>query len=154
MSKRSIIIAANPYIIYAQSKSNEPGDVEAHINYLQSRGKVFWDVVPPGNIDAEWKHPDITTGYFYVSRDQKVRYKFIIEKVGRLKELGNQFDQFVPPWRESYWHEEKYGNYYGFLIKAIEILPRERNLYEFTLESTGKNVKRVQNYVIVLDPGF
>jgi len=152
--KKSIIIPANPYIIYPHSRNNEPGDVEAHRSYLRNKGKVFWDVVPPGNVDTAWVHPDITTGYFYISMNQKVRYRFHIEKIGRLKEFGREFDDFVPPWRRSYWHEKRWGHDYGFLINEIEPLSRERELYEFTLDSTGKQVRRVQNYVIVVEQGF
>ena len=154
MSDESIIIPANPYIKYAQSNNSQPGNVEAHRSYANKNKNVFWDLYTPGKSDARWTHPEITSGYFYIAIDQKVRYRFRVGKIARIGEFEDKYNTFVPPWRQSYWPKETDGPLFAILMSNIRPLKTDHDLCEFALASTGEPLERVQNYAIVRDPGF
>ena len=153
MKTRSVIIAANPYVIYEACNSNELGDVEVHKRYADEVGGVFWDVIP-GNIAAKWKYPDIDTGYFYIAVDQVIRYRFDIERIGNIREFRGEIERFVPPCRRTYWHDRQCEHYFAFLIKKIYPLVQIRELSDFVLHGSQKSVARVQNYAIVMHEDY
>jgi hypothetical protein len=39
MTRKAIIVAPNPHIVYQQCNTNEPGDVEAHRLYRQKSAR-------------------------------------------------------------------------------------------------------------------
>ena len=151
MSGRSIIIAANPYFFYYHSGNNKYGDVEAHRSYLRDRGKVFWCVASRRDVGRPWSYPDIERGYFYIPKEKSIRYVFHIERIARLREFGSEFDEFVPPWRKTYWHGRRHKHDFGFLIDEIESVSPELTLQDFVLANNNKTVRRVQNYVIAVE---
>lgn len=155
-SKKVIIVAANPYQYYqistAQS-TRDIGNVEYHKEHLDRHGGVFWDVIPAGRRDTPWNHPEVDSGYFYISRQGKVRYRFHIEYIKRWKEIDkNKVKNYIPDARMTYI--ESYPDaeiYYAILIKELEPLRFDRTLDEFRLASTDKPVERVRNYVLAYD---
>jgi len=156
---KAVLIAANPYQSYRITptrQTNDLGDVEFHRAHLNRHGGVFWDVIPQGRRDVPWRHPDINSGYFYISKDQSVRYRINIEYVKRWKEIDlRKVEEYIPEPRRAYLnHYPETMIYYAFLIREIRALKPEHKLSELTLVSTGKEVARVQNYAIVIDPGW
>ncbi|MGB9841493.1 MAG: hypothetical protein ACPLKZ_02085 [Candidatus Bathyarchaeales archaeon] len=145
----AILLAANPFL-------KEIGDVEFHREHLRRNGGVFWDIVPMGKRDAPWKHPEIHSGYFYISPPQKVKYWVDIEYIKRWKELDlKQIERYIPKPRNNYLQSTPESKmYYAILIRDMHDLKPERNIGDFTLASTNKQVKRVRNYVIIRDPGW
>jgi len=157
--EKAILIAANPFKYYTVTPTRitkDLGDVEFHRAHLNINRGVFWDVVPPGRKDTPWKHPEINSGYFYISKVQKVRYWISIEYIKRWKEIDlGEVERYIPEPRRAYLHHYPETKiYYALLIREISPLKTERELREFRLASTAKNVERVQNYAIVIDPGW
>lgn len=157
--EKAILVAANPYEYYQVTdtrKTRDMGDVEVHRQHLNRHGGVFWDVVPPGRLDTPWKHPDIKSGYFYISKDGMVKYRMSIEFIKRWKDINlEKVGDYIPEFRRTYlkfYPSKMY--YYAILIRELEPLRAVRKLGEFTLCSTQKPVERVQNYVFVYDPGY
>ncbi|MEM2129312.1 MAG: hypothetical protein QXZ70_01805 [Candidatus Bathyarchaeia archaeon] len=110
-----------------------------------------------GRRDIPWKYPEIHSGYFYVSKVQKVKYWIGIEYIKRWKELNlDEIERYIPEPRRSYLqhYPERCMMYYAILIREIHELKQERALKDFMLASGNKRVERVQNYVIVVDPGW
>jgi hypothetical protein len=136
--------------------TKELGDVEFHREHLTQNGGVFWDIVPMGRWDVPWKHPEIHSGYFYVSRVQKVKYWIDIEYIKRWKEINlGQVERYIPEPRSAYLQSyPECMMYYAILIRDIHELKPERKLGDFTLANVNKNVERVQNYVIIRDLGW
>ena len=159
-SDKAILIAANPFRYYTITPSRltkELGDVEFHREHLTQNGGVFWDIVPMGRWDVPWKHTEIHSGYFYISRVQKDKYWIDIEYIKRWKELNlNEVKEYIPEPRLSYlkhyWDECKI--YYAILIRKIHDLKPERELSDFRLATNNERVRRVQNYAIIFDPGW
>jgi len=146
MSDKAIIIAANP-------NYGDGGKVNKHIEHAEINGKVFWHLVPPGDRDISWAHPGIRKGYFYISGTDEVVYKFFIEDARRISEykdanLEDKMKKYIPEFRENRWKEN--ANRYALLIKNINKINPMR-LDQFKLAATGKDVKRIMNYVIVFD---
>ncbi|MCD6241184.1 hypothetical protein J7K27_06675 [Candidatus Bathyarchaeota archaeon] len=159
-SNKAILIAVNPfknYIVGPNRISKKLGDVEFHKGHLIRNGGVFWDIVPMGRRDLPWKHPEIHSGYFYISKLKKVKYWISIEYIKRWKEINIQkVEKYIPEPRRTYlkYYRNKCMMYYAILIKEIRNLSPERKLSDFTLASTNTKVKRVQNYAIIIDPGW
>jgi hypothetical protein len=158
-SDKAIIIAANPFRYYTITPSRvtkELGDVEFHREHLTQNGGVFWDIVPMGRRDVPWKHPEIHSGYFYISRVQKVKYWIDIEYIKRWKEINlGQVERYIPEPRSAYLQSyPECMMYYAILIRDIRELEHERKLSDFTLANVNKKVERVQNYVIIRDPSW
>jgi hypothetical protein len=158
---KTIIVAANPfhhYLVAPGRYVKELGDVEFHRRHLDMCGGVFWDIVPMGRRDLPWKHPEINSGYFYVSKPVgKVKYWIEIEYIKRWKELDlNKVKEYIPEPRLSYLQHywDKCKIYYAILIREIRDLKPERELSDFRLATNNESVRRVQNYAIVLDPGW
>lgn len=150
MSNKAIIIAANPEI------NDDLGNVEKHKEHAEQVGKVFWDLVPPGQREISWKHPEIQNGYFYISGTGKIQYKFLIDKAGTVSEfkkssLWDDEKKFIPKKiRNEQWEKYSYDYFFALLIKNIvKIDPI--SLEEFQLVNTGESAKRVMNYIIVKD---
>lgn len=157
--EKAILIAANPFQYYRVTPTRvtkDLGDVEFHRAHLGRNGGVFWDVVPPGRRDAPWRHPEIHSGYFYISKVQKVRYWMNIEYIKRWKEIDlEKVERYIPEPRRAYLHHYPHTRtYYAILIRAIHPLKSEHELRELLLASVDKNVERVQNYAIIIDPGW
>jgi len=158
--KKAIVVAANPYKHYHVSDTLPPtkdlGDVEVHREHRTRYGKVFWDIIPPGRLDTPWKHPEINTGYFYVSKCGMAKYRMSIEYIRQWKDIDRERTRdCIPQCRRSYLESDRDTlTYYAILIGELEQLRSFRELREFTLVSTKKPVERVQNYVIVYDPGY
>jgi len=155
--KKAILVAANPYRYYQVSPTRsikELGDVEIHIQHRNLHGRVFWDMVPPGRLDTPWKHPEIDSGYFYISRDGVVRYRMSIVYIRRWKDIDiDLVENYIPEFRRSYLnHYRECMTYYAILIDDLHRMEHERKLNEFILLSTMKPVERVQNYAIIVDP--
>jgi len=148
--RKAIVIAANPY------EYKEIGDVELHRQHRDRYGGVFWDLIPPGRWDTPWRHPEIGSGYFYISREGMVKYRMNIEYVKQWKEIVLQgVRDYIPESRRSYLESNpKTLIYYAILIRELEPLKTSRRLKEFTLVSSGKPVEAVRNYVIVYDQGY
>lgn len=157
--KKAILIPANPfknYLITPTRETKKLGDVEFHRTHLDRHGGVFWDVVPPGRRDTPWRHPEIRSGYFYISRVQRVRYWINIEFIRRWNEidLGNS-ERYIPEPRRAYLTSYPQTKiYYAVLIRAIHPIKPERQLKEFRLASTNRKVELVRNYAIIVDPGW
>ena len=149
MSDKAIIIAVNPL-------SGNNGDVEAHIKHAEKVGKVFWHLVPTGDRDIPWPeaNEEIRKGYFYISGTNKIKYKFLIEKVRRISEykaekLEDKVKDYILNSRQNRWDEN--ANRYAVLITNIIKLENEIPLDAFQLVSTHQSVRRIMNYVIVFD---
>ncbi|MEM2112344.1 MAG: hypothetical protein QXX08_10805 [Candidatus Bathyarchaeia archaeon] len=157
---KAILIAANPFRYYTIAPgraTKELGDVEFHREHLVRHGGVFWDIIPMGRRDIPWKYPEIHSGYFYVSKVQKVKYWIEIEYIKRWKELSlDEIERYAPEPRRSYLrhYPQLCTMYYAILIRDIHELKPERTLEDFMLASGNKRVERVQNYVIVVNPGW
>jgi hypothetical protein len=156
---KAILIAANPFRYYTVTPSRvtkELGDVEFHREHLTQNGGVFWDIVPMGRRDVPWKHLEIHSGYFYVSRIQRVKYWIDIEYIKRWKEINvGQVERYIPEPRSAYLQSyPECMTYYAILIRDIRELKPERKFSDFTLANVNKKVERVQNYVIIRDPGW
>lgn len=159
MADKAIIVAANPYRDYIITPTRETkalGDVEFHRAHLNRHRGVFWDVVPPGRRDVPWGHPEIRSGYFYISKIQRVRYWMNIEYIRRWKDIDlREVERYIPEPRRAYLNSYPYTmTYYAILIRDIHPLKPERKLDEFRLASSGKKVELVRNYVIIIDPGW
>ena len=157
--EKAVLVAANPfldYIITPTRKTKYLGDVEFHRAHLNRHGGVFWDLVPPGRRDAKWGHPEICSGYFYISKIQRVKYWMNIEYINRWKEIDlRKVERYIPEPRRAYLDYYAYTKtYYAMLIRDINLLKPERELSEFKLASSGKNVELVRNYAIIKDPGW
>ena len=157
----AILIAANPfrnYVIAPGQETKVLGNVEFHRDHLDKHGGVFWDIVPMGRRDLPWKHPEINSGYFYISKPVgKIKYWIKIEYIKRWKELDlNEVKEYIPEPRlsylQNYWDECKI--YYAILIREIRDLKPERELSDFRLATNNESVRRVQNYAIVIDTGW
>jgi len=150
--EKALLVPANPF------KYKEMGDVEFHKAHLNRNGGVFWDLIPMGRRDAPWKHPEIKSGYFYISKVQVVEYWMSIECIKRWKEVDlGEVERYIPEPRKAYLQSDpQTKTYYAILIKDIRHLNREHKhkLNEFTLASSNQKVERVQNYAIVVDPGW
>jgi len=159
-TNKAIIIAANPfkeYVVAPNRTTKVLGDVEFHWEHLKRNGGVFWDIVPMGRRDLPWKHSDIHSGYFYISRLQKVKYWINIEYVKRWRDIDlEQVEMYIPEPRKTYlqFYRNRCERYYAILIREIRELKPERELNDFTLASSNKKVELVRNYVIVNDPGW
>ena len=99
MFKKAILVAANPYQKYIISDNLPPtkdlGDVEFHREHCTKHGGVFWDVIPPGRVDTPWNHPEINSGYFYISQKNTserglVKYRMKIRYIKRWKDISQQ----------------------------------------------------------------
>lgn len=159
ISERAILIASNPYrnyIISPGRTSKEPGDVELHSAHLRQHHGVFWDIIPQGRRDKPWGHPEIHSGYFYIAGDKVVRYWIDIEYIKRWKDIElAKVEGYIPHSRKAYlqaYPEAK--NYYAILIRDIHRLTQERKKEEFRLANPIKEVERVRNYAIIIDPGW
>jgi hypothetical protein len=140
----AILIPAN------RQEFREVGDVELHRRHLKDNGGVFWDIIPAGDVDVPWKHPEIKSGYFYISGEGIVRYWMNIEYIRRWKDLNlDEVKKYLPSFRKP-----ELPNYYAILIRHLEPLQIERKLEDFTLVSTGQQVKLVRNYAIVKDERY
>lgn len=158
-AQKAIIVPANPfkyYLIAPGRETKELGDVEFHRAHLDRNGGVFWDVVPPGRQDAPWRHPEIRSGYFYISRVQRVRYWMDIEFIKRWKEIDlRNAERYIPESRKAYLTSyPETMIYYAILIRDICPIKPERQLKEFELVSINKEVELVRNYAIIKDPGW
>jgi hypothetical protein len=158
---KAILIAANPFRDYPVAPDHyvrELGDVEFHRRHLDKYGGVFWDIVPMGRRDLPWKHPEINSGYFYISKPVgKVKYWIEIEYIKRWGELDlNEVKEYIPEPRLSYLQHywDKCKIYYAILIREIRDLKPERELSDFRLATNNESVRRVQNYVIIFDLGW
>jgi hypothetical protein len=158
--KKAILIAANPFRYYTVTPNRtmkELGDVEFHKEHLKWNEGVFWDIVPMGRRDLPWKHPEIHSGYFYISKLKKVKYWISIEYIKRWKEIDlTKVQRYIPEPRRAYLqsYPDECMIYYAILIREIHDLKPERELGDFTLASVDKKVERVQNYAIVINPGW
>jgi hypothetical protein len=143
-SPEAILIPAN------KQKFREVGDVELHRRHLKDNGGVFWDILPAGGVDVPWKHPEIKSGYFYIAGEGTVRYWMSIEYIRRWKDLDlTEVRKYIPGFRKP-----EPPKCYAILIRNLEPLQIERKLEDFTLVSTGQQVKLVRNYAIVKDEGY
>lgn len=159
-SDKAILVAANPFQYYTVTQSRvtkELGDVEFHKEHLSRNGGVFWDIIPMGRRDVPWKHSEIHSGYFYISKVQKVKYWLDIEYIRRWKEINlGEVERYIPEPRRAYLQSFRTNcmMYYAILIKEIRELKPERKLSDFTLASVDKKVELVRNYAIIIDPGW
>ena len=166
MRRKAILVPANPYdLIDIGGKgvliTRDLGDVEKHIEHLKAYGGVIWGMWPPGGRSFPWKHPEIRTGYFYIAKDQVVRYKFeLMSPIRRLKDFSksewSEVEKYLPPVRKQ-THEilaDTIGDAFMLIIKSISRLRKERRLNEFKRWDNGMPVKMCRNYVIIEDPGY
>ncbi len=143
-NSKAIMIPAN------KQKLRELGDVELHRGHLRNYHGVFWDIIPAGDVDVPWNHPEIKSGYFYISGEGTVRYWMNIEYIRRWKDLNlDEVRKYIPGFRKP-----EPPNCYAILIRSLEPLQIERKLEDFTLVSTGQQVELVRNYAIVNDEGY
>jgi hypothetical protein len=147
MSAEAIIIAVN-------QNYEDNGNITKHIEHAKNNDKVFWHLVPPGDRDISWAHPDIIKGYFFISGTNKIKYSFTIENVRKISEyktanLESKVKDYIPKSRQERWDDN--ANRYAVLIKNIIKLEHEIPLNGFELVSTHRSVKRIMNYVIVFD---
>lgn len=155
--EKAILVAANPfkyYLVTPTRRTKDIGDVEFHRAHLDHHGGVFWDVVPPGRRDIPWRHPEIRSGYFYISKVQRVKYWMNIEFIKRWKEFDfRNAERYIPEPRRAYLTSyPETMTYYAMLIRDIRPITPERQLKELKLASTNRNVKLVRNYAIIIDP--
>jgi len=158
-SDKAILVAANPFRYYKVTPNRvtkELGDVEFHKEHLTRNKGVFWDIVPMGRRDVPWKHPEIHSGYFYISRVRKVKYWINIESIKRWKEINlREVERYIPEPRRAYLQSyPECMMYYAILIREMHELKPERTLSDFTLASVDKKVELVRNYAIIIDPGW
>jgi len=163
---KAIIVAANPYVLFDIGgegifMTTDLGDVKKHIAHLKTHGGVIWGIWPPGGKSISWKHPEIRTGYFYIARDQIVKYRF--ELMCPIQRLGDfsedewaKVEKYLPPFRKRA-HEilgEVAKDIFILVIKSITPLRKERKLHEFKKWEDGTPVKMCRNYVIIEEPGY
>ena len=140
------------------------GDVMIHINHLEENGGVFWNISPGGdksNNVNQWKHPNIHTGYFYISKTKTIDYEFEIERVDLIRDVDVNH-HCIPPWRSNHFDKtnkkrDKNGhliydkNGYAILINNITPLNLPLKKNNFVLESSGDSPKTIQNFIFVED---
>jgi hypothetical protein len=146
LNNKALLIAVNPH--------TGIGSVEDSISHLKIESGVFWDVIPPGRRDAPWSHPEIKSGYFYITEGKMVRYSLKIEFVKQWKNIDlNKAEKYIHHKRRDYLKSEHETlTYYAILIRRIKRLKEEHSLNELMLVSTGNPTKLVRNYAIVYDP--
>jgi len=153
MQRKAIVIAANPNS--PRVRDPDIGRLEPHIKHQKEYGAVFWDVFIAGLRDTQFKHPDIKVGYFYEVPKRAVEYKTDIEYIKRIKEIIDVRERrFIPDCRRGYWDDVKQEPLVAVKIVKFHRLLRPYALNEFYLWSTANALRRVQNYVIVRDPGY
>ncbi len=139
--------------------------IVAHIQHLRNAGRVFWNLSPGGdksNNVTQWKHPNINTGYFYISATQTIEYIFEIEYIQLIRDLdiNNQvIRNWIPEWRSGYFYPNiQYNdqvfdnNGYAILISNINRLNLGLHKEDFRLDKPPHNHPEIiRNYVIVED---
>ena len=131
-------------------------NVMVHINHLEENGGVFWNLTrcgPKSDDRTPWKHPDINTGYFYISKTETIDYEFEIERVDLIRDVDINH-HCIPPWRSDYFdrtNQEYDKNDYAFLINNIIPLNPPMHKTDFVSEVTGSSPITIQNYTLVED---
>ena len=131
-------------------------NVMVHINHLEENGGVFWNLTrcgPKSDDRTPWKHPDINTGYFYISKTETIDYEFEIERVDLIRDVDINH-HCIPPWRSDYFdrtNQEYDKNDYAFLINNIIPLNPPMHKTDFVSESSGNSPITIQNYIFVED---
>ena len=136
------------------------GNVMDHITHLEENERVFWNFSPGGsksNNVTQWKHPNIHTGYFYISKTQTIDYEFEIERVDLIREVdinNTSIKKWIPHWRNKFFDKttkEYDKNGYAILINNINPLTPPNHKTDFVLESSGNSPKMIQNPIFVED---
>ena len=139
-------------------------NVTVHINHLEENGGVFWNLTrcgPKSDDRTPWKHPDINTGYFYISKTKTIDYEFEIERVDLIRDVDIN-NHCIPPWRSNHFDKtnkehDKNGhltydkNGYAILINNIIPLNPPMHKTDFVSEVSGSSPKTIQNYTLVED---
>jgi len=147
-------------LIPASMDFTEPryGSVLHHAFHLGKHGSVFWHVNTGKETVSEFRHPEITTAYFYITSVQKVLYICDVDFIGSTEELDDpkRLIQYVPEWRKEDWKssmKEPWG--YWVLIKDIRELFKPRDYDEFKLFETNQPLDAAPRpYSIIVDPEF
>ena len=144
-------------------------NINDHINYLKSKGNVFWNVSASGapkNKDIKrelpWKYDYIKKGYFSLNKTNnepcRITHEFKFEYVRQIWELQSKFntiEEYIPKWRFQFFNSDSDDylmNDYAILINEITQLPVEKRLDDFIVVSTNKApAKNPQRYFIVED---
>lgn len=148
--KKAIMISAN-------MDFNEPryGSILHHALHLGKHGSVFWHVNTGKEIISNFKHPEITKAYFYVTSVQKVLYVCDVDFIGSTQELDDskQLIQYVPEWRKNDWNESLKSPWgYWILISEMRVLIKPKEYSDFNLFHTNKPLSTPpQIYHLIVD---
>lgn len=144
--KKAIVIPFNPHLDFWGGSAI--GSLTAHKMFADQHGAVFWDLARAS------PYSDVNVAYFYDTEEGAVTFKAKVDFIEKKDNISPKEEKYIGNWRKVNWQIAQTPGQVWLKLRDIFPLKRKHKLSDFQKASDGKNLKRVQNFAIVRDPGF